>query len=124
VSLNILYVHTRTLDSHGSFAINILGSQSFWECLALFSCRVDAAWLDFPDLHATAREIVQEMFPDIPTAFTHDHALPDALALAKDFDLINVRCFRKRTPGVNYSRLFWIVGSKGSPLQPRDGYRF
>jgi hypothetical protein len=58
--------------------------------------------LDFPDLHATAREIMQGMFPDIPTAFTHDHALPDALALAIDFDLSNVRCFRKRTPGVNY----------------------
>ena len=51
--------------------------------------------LDFPRLHAIARETIERMFPDKPAAFVHDHPLPDALAIATDFNLTSVGDLRK-----------------------------
>ncbi len=91
------------LDSHGSFAsptslaLSPFGKASPFSRVASMLRVSSPRQLDFPDLHATSREIMQGMFPDIPTAFTHDHALPDALALAMDFHLSNVCFFRKLT---------------------------
>lgn len=82
------------MKPHGSFsssALSPLGKDLSFSRVASMLRICSPRQLDFPSFYATAREIMQGMYPDIPAAFMHDYSLPDALAIAMDFDLANVR---------------------------------
>ena len=46
--------------------------------------------LDFPHIHATSLSIFENMFPNDPISFTHNHPLHEALPLATELDLPSV----------------------------------